>query len=125
VITVDYGAERDQLLSAAHRQTGTLRAIHRHQFVDDILANPGEQDLTTTVDWTQIREAGRRAGLQTVRYESLHRFLLDEGLLEEIEKLASARPSDSEVLRLRTGAREMIMPHGLAASFQILVQQKS
>jgi len=29
-----------------------------------------------------------------------------------------------EALRLSTSAREMIMPHGLAASFQILVQEK-
>jgi len=29
-----------------------------------------------------------------------------------------------EALRLSTSAREMIMPNGLAASFQVLVQEK-
>ena len=125
LITVDYGAERSELLSDPHRHRGTLRAFHRHQMIDDVLAKPGEHDLTTTVDWTQIKEAGQRVGLQTVRHESLNRFLLDEGLLEEITRLLSNYQSDAHALHISTSAREMIMPHGMAASFQVLVQAKS
>jgi len=124
LIIVDYGAERNELLTEPHRQQGTLRAFYRHQMIEDVLAKPGEQDLTTTVDWTQIKEAGKRFGLQTVRQESLNRFLLDEGLLEEINRLTSHDQSNAHVLHVTTGAREMIMPHGMAASFQILVQKK-
>ncbi len=124
VITIDYGAERSELVNAPNRERGTLRAFHRHQIVDDILARPGEQDLTTTIDWTQVREAGERAGLRTVRHERLDRFLLQEGLLEVLETLANEMTNEAEVLRLRTGAREMIMPQGLAASFQVLVQER-
>jgi len=123
VITVDYGAEREELLHAPHRHEGTLRAFHRHQLHGDTLTNPGEQDLTTTIDWTQMREAGARAGLKTARHERLDQFLLAEGLLDELEMLTSML-SDLDALRLRTSAREMIMPHGLAASFQVLVQKK-
>ncbi|MDX6529580.1 MAG: hypothetical protein QOH41_1870 [Blastocatellia bacterium] len=123
VITVDYGAERDELVNAPHRHEGTLRAFHRHRLISDALASPGEQDLTTTIDWTQLREAGARAGLETLRHERLDQFLLHEGLLDELEMLAS-KASDVDALRLRTSAREMIMPHGLAASFQVLVQKK-
>ena len=123
VITVDYGAERNELLAAPHRREGTLRAFHRHQLVGDVLSRPGEQDLTTTVDWTQIREAGERSELKTLRHERLDQFLLNEGLLDELEKLTSDLP-DVDALLLRTSAREMIMPDGLTASFQVLVQKK-
>ena len=125
LITVDYGAERSELLRDPHRHRGTLRAFYRHQMIDDVLAKPGEHDLTTTVDWTQIKEAGQRVGLQTVRHESLNRFLLGEGLLEEITRLVSNHQSDAHALHLSTSAREMIMPHGMASSFQVLVQKKS
>lgn len=124
VITVDYGAERDELLSASHRREGTLRAFQRHELIDDVLSHPGEQDLTTTIDWTQISEAGESVGLETVRHERLDQFLLHEGLLEELQMLTSELP-ESEALRLRTSAREMIMPTGLAASFQVLIQRKA
>ncbi len=124
LVTVDYGAERSELLDSPDRFNGTLRAFHRHHLITNALARPGEQDLTTTVDWTQVRDAGERAGLQTVRHERLDQFLLQEGLLEVLETLAGEMTNETGALRLRTGAREMIMPHGLAASFQVLVQKK-
>jgi SAM-dependent MidA family methyltransferase len=124
LVTVDYGAERTELLGAPDRFAGTLRAFHRHQMIDDVLASPGEQDLTTTVDWTQIKEAGRRAGLRAVRFERLDQFLLIEGLPQRLFEMVAETKDQAEALRLSTSAREMIMPHGLAASFQILVQEK-
>jgi len=124
VITIDYGAAREELLDARHHYQGTLRAFRHHQPVDDVLSHPGEQDLTTTVDWTQIREAGERVGLETIRHERLDQFLLNEGLLEQLQRWTRELP-ESQALRLRTSAREMIMPHGLAASFQVLIQQKT
>jgi len=123
VITVDYGQERRELLDPAERNDGTLRGFYRHQLISDVLSQPGEVDLTTTIDWTQIKEAGKRTQLETVRFQQLDQFLLAEGLLEELEESA-ARLSDSETLRLRTKSREMIMPHGLAGYFQVLVQKK-
>ena len=122
VVTVDYGAERAELLAAPHRLAGTLRGFRRHRMLDDPLAHPGEQDLTTTIDWTQVSEAGRRAGLRTLRLDSLDRFLMEEGcrLLERVANSADA----AESARLLTSARELVLPTGLAASFQICVQQK-
>ena len=124
VVTVDYGAERSELLDSPDRFKGTLRAFHRHHLVDDELARPGEQDLTTTVDWTQIKEVGRRAGLRAVRLERLDQFLLIEGLPQRLFEMVAETKDQAEALRLSTSAREMIMPHGLAASFQVLVQEK-
>lgn len=124
LVTVDYGAERSELLDSTDRFNGTLRAFHRHQLMPNPLAAPGEQDLTTTVDWTQIQEAGSRAGLRAVRLERLDQFLLSEGLLQRLSEMLAHTQDQVEALRLRTSAREMIMPHGLAASFQVLVQEK-
>ena len=124
LITVDYGAERNELLDSPQRFAGTLRAFHRHQLIDNVLARPGEHDLTTTVDWTQLKQAGRRAGLRAVRLERLDQFLLSEGLGEVLSEMLAQAQDQVEALRLSTSAREMILPHGLAASFQILVQEK-
>ena len=125
LITVDYGALRRELLDSPERFEGTLRAFRRHQFVSDSLANPGEQDLTTTVDWTQIQEAGRRCELESLRLERLDRFLLSEGVTEVLLDLSTSQTDPVEQLRLQTSAREMILPNGLAASFQVLIQRKN
>lgn len=124
LITVDYGASRDDLLSAPHRFAGTLRAFRRHHFADDALANPGGQDLTTTVDWTAMQEAGTRSGFENLRLERLDKFLLNEGLLEALSRLSGQMTHPADLINLQTGAREMIRPDGLAASFHVLIQRK-
>ena len=124
LITVDYGASRDELLNAPHRYKGTLRSFHKHQFVDDVLAAPGTQDLTTTVDWTEIEDCGVRHGFRNIQLERLDRFLLAEGLLETLSSMSERMTHPADRINLATGAREMVRPDGLAASFQVLIQRK-
>jgi len=124
LITVDYGAERKDLLSDLNRLSGTLRSFRKHRISEDVLSQPGEQDLTTTVDWTQVREAGARNGLETLRLEQLDQFLLIEDALEQIMSVSDRLTDHVELFNFNAGAREMIMPDGMAAYFQVLVQQK-
>jgi len=125
VVTVDYGAEAAELYQAPHRARGTLRGFRAHAFVEDLLAEPGAHDLTTTVDWTQVRTAGERAGLRAVSFERQDAFLLRAGLLEQLERETELAPDAAEVARLRLDAREMALPGGMASHFQVLVQSKA
>jgi SAM-dependent MidA family methyltransferase len=125
VITVDYGAEAVELYQSTERREGTLRGYHAHQFVSDLLARPGEHDLTTTINWTSLKQAGEAAGLQTISLERQDEFLLRAGLLDELERRTAQLPTEAERLRLRLGAREMILPSGMSRSFQVLLQKKN
>lgn len=124
VITVDYGAEADELWDASLRPQGTLRGFSRHGFVADVLSGPGEYDITSSVNWTQVIGTGERLGFQVVEFESQDRFLLRAGLLETLEKRLKRIENKADQIRLTTGAREMILPGGMASSFQVLVQKR-
>ncbi|MDX6612709.1 MAG: hypothetical protein QOD75_1895 [Blastocatellia bacterium] len=124
LVTVDYGAEASELFDSSLRPEGSLRAFHRHQLVDEVLARPGDQDLTSTIDWSLVKRAGRELGLETVDFKRQDRFLLEAGLLDALELQIQRAEGDAERLRLSTAAREMILPNGMAASFQVLVQKK-
>jgi SAM-dependent MidA family methyltransferase len=124
VITVDYGAESVDLYDATLRPNGTLRGFRRHEFVDDMLAHPGECDITASVNWTQVKTAGERVGLKVVDFASQDKFLLSAGLLAELEYQLSLVESGAQRAALTTGAREMILPGGMASSFQVLVQRR-
>lgn len=124
IVTVDYGAEEDQLYDPSLRPNGTLRAFSRHEFVDDVLSAPGEYDITSSVNWTQVMRAGDRFGFEVVEFSSQDKFLLQAGLLEELEKRLVRIESEADKLRLTTDAREMILPGGMATSFQVLVQKR-
>jgi SAM-dependent MidA family methyltransferase len=125
LITVDYGAERHELLSDPNRFSGTLRAFRKHQLVDETLTSPGEYDLTTTVDWTQIIDAGQRHGLEVLRFQRLNEFLMGEEALFEVMKAASLVADPAEQFKLNRDAIELIKPDGMGAAFQVLVQRKS
>lgn len=120
LVTVDYGFEN--LFWRSANPNGTLRGFQRHQFVEDLLANPGEHDLTTSVDWSFVKAAGTRAGLSVVDFKALDKFLLDAGLLEQLRLQLEKTTSEGERASISAAAREMVLPDGMAASFQVLVQ---
>ncbi|MGH9871601.1 MAG: class I SAM-dependent methyltransferase [Pyrinomonadaceae bacterium] len=124
VVTVDYGAVAEDLYSPRADSEGTLRGFRRHQFVDDLLAQPGEHDLTTTVNWSFVKSVGTRAGLEFVELSRQDQFLLANGFLEQLELESRQAKDEGERLQLSSAAREMILPDGMAASFQVLVQKK-
>jgi SAM-dependent MidA family methyltransferase len=125
VITVDYGAEAAELYQSSLRPQGTLRGFSRHGFVADLLAQPGDYDLTSSVNWNQVRTAGERLGLEVVDFTSQDKFLMNAGLLDQLEYRLGKAETESEKLLLTTSAREMILPGGMASSFQVLVQKRS
>lgn len=125
LVIVDYGAAAADLYSPTADKQGTLRGFHRHEFVDDLLAHPGEQDITTTVNWSLVESAGKRLGFEVIEFERQDRFLLAAGFLEQLEIESRQSGGEADRLRLSTAAREMILPDGMASHFQVLVQKKS
>jgi SAM-dependent MidA family methyltransferase len=125
VITVDYGSSAEALYSANANRHGTLRGFRRHQFVDDVLAQPGEHDLTSTVNWSAAKSAAARNGFEVVELTRQDKFLLASGFLDQLEIELQDCDGEAERLRTSTAAREMILPDGMAASFQVLMLKKA
>jgi SAM-dependent MidA family methyltransferase len=128
VVSVDYGARAADLFASwpdHPRYAGTLRGFRKHAFVDDVLANPGAQDLTATLNWTVVEKLGELHQLQVVDFKPQDRFLIDAGLLDQLEIESRNASGDADRLRLSTAAREMILPDGMAAKFQVMTQRKS
>lgn len=125
LITVDYGAEATELYDPMLRPDGTLRGFSDHAFVDNLLAVPGEYDLTTTVNWTQVKNVSEKLGWKVIDFAPQDKFLLTAGLPEQLQYRLSRTQTGAERVSLTTGARDMILPGGMASSFQVLVQKRS
>lgn len=74
LVTVDYGLTALELLSPGRRE-GTLRAYRKQHVLSDPLNAPGEQDLTSHVNFCQLQHAGETAGLRTEALISQAQFL--------------------------------------------------
>jgi SAM-dependent MidA family methyltransferase len=74
LVTLDYGLVAEERLMP-EREHGTLRAYRGHRLSDDLLADPGSQDLTAHVDFTAIQDIGERAGLKTEALTRQEEFL--------------------------------------------------
>jgi SAM-dependent MidA family methyltransferase len=118
LMAIDYGLEVEQFYEP-QRAHGTLRGYRNHQIQPDVLANPGEQDITTTVNFTAIKRAGEKEGLQTVAYQSQSRFLTSilANHAEEFEPAFSKNPV------LASQFKTLIHPDHLGRAFQVSVQR--
>ncbi len=121
IVTVDYGSDACSLYDFGSRPAGSLRAFQKHSLVEDLLDAPGEQDLTSTVCWTDLVVAGRSLGMKDERRERLDLFLLRNGILAELEELTN-RNDEAETAQIVISAREMILPGGMASAFEVLTQ---
>ena len=124
IVVVDYGSEAAELYGNESRTEGTLRSFQRHKLTPHVLESPGLQDITSTVDWTAAMVIASEQGFELVRFERLDQFLMKERLLEELELRVTEADDESEGVRLRTSAREMILPTRMAGSFQVLVWKR-
>jgi SAM-dependent MidA family methyltransferase len=128
ILLVDYGYEAAQLYSPAHAQ-GTLATFHRHLLdappgagpaAPAWLVEPGRRDVTSHVDWSSIRRAAGRNGLDVVRFSDQTRFLLD--LLDQDplvgELAAPERLSD------RLALKTLLMPGGIGSTHSVLLLAK-
>jgi len=73
LVAIDYGFTWEELF--AGRKHGTLTAYRRHQHCPDLLQDPGEQDLTAHVNFSQLQKVGESAGLRTESFLTQSQFL--------------------------------------------------
>jgi len=118
LLTIDYGFIAEQFL-APGRGKGTLRAYRRHQVSGDVLANPGEQDLTAHVNFTQIQRAGEEEGLKTEGFFTQARFLT--AIAGRMWPDATGALSPSQARQFQS----LTHPEHLSRSFRALVQSRN
>jgi SAM-dependent MidA family methyltransferase len=119
MLFVDYGHPRREYYDP-RRSGGTLRAFHRHQVVDDVLARVGLQDLTASVDFTALAEAGTAAGFGFAGYCTQAAFLLGNGLDARLAAHEAAAADEAERYALRQQAKQLVHPDAMGERFQAM-----
>lgn len=116
-LIVDYGFPRPQLY-AEWRAEGTLSGYRAHRRDDAPLEETGEKDLTAHVDFTELAEAGRAAGLELAGFTDQYHFLVGAATprLLAMETAAPGAQRDADLRALKT----LLHPETMGTQFKYL-----
>jgi Uncharacterized conserved protein len=118
MLFLDYGYPRREYY-LPQRADGTLRAFYRQRMHEDVLRWPGLQDLTASVDFTALAEAGTGAGFDLAGYCSQASFLLGNGI-DRLLAEAEERTDEAGALRLRQELKRLTLPEQMGERFQAM-----
>jgi SAM-dependent MidA family methyltransferase len=122
MLFVDYGYPRSEYY-LPERDDGTLRAFYRHRLHNNVYAWPGLQDITASVDFTALAEAGTGAGFDLAGYCTQARFVLGNGLadrLREMEERMEERNDAALSLKSANEAKRLTLPTEMGERFQAM-----
>jgi SAM-dependent MidA family methyltransferase len=117
LLTIDYGFNAENWLRP-DRPQGTLRAFVRHRASADLLAQPGDQDLTAHVNFYALEEAGRAVGLGPGSLVRQSKFLTQIVAKIHANPEAFAPWGSKSARQFQTLAH----PEHLGNPFQVLIQ---
>jgi SAM-dependent MidA family methyltransferase len=95
----------------------TLQAVGGHQFAD-VLADPGENDLSAHVDFAALAEAARHGGAAVYGPVEQGGFLAGLGLTERAERLMKANPQAAH--SLFAAVERLIAPDKMGVLFKAI-----
>ena len=107
---IDYGFEKTAV-------GDTLQAVKNHTY-DDVLAHPGEADITSHVDFDALSRVARSHGL-TCLLTTQGEFLLQLGLLERAGQLGAGK-SASVQESIRDAVERLAAPDQMGTLFKVL-----
>lgn len=131
IVSIDYGYPADKLFHPRARRFGTAAAYAGQRVSRDLLASPGEQDLTAHINFGDLERAGARHGATTVFFDRLAKFLLalgitDHELFRPVHELTIESPEQGlELMQAREEARRLVLPDGIGEEMRVLVQAKN
>jgi len=118
VLTIDYGYTTPE---SVRFPRGTLMSYRRHRALENVLAEPGERDITAHVCFTALERHGRQQGLEARRLETLAQALLAAG---EHDGFAAALAAESAAEQVRRRLQLKTLLFGMGETFRTLLQEK-
>ncbi len=93
----------------------------KHQAIEDVLADPGNRDLTAHVNFTALVKRGEELGLTASPLMTQMRFLMELGEKDNFDA-ALGGPEASDSSKYRMQLKTLLF--GMGETFQVLVQRK-
>jgi SAM-dependent MidA family methyltransferase len=122
IIAIDYGYTRNQQLAGCHR--GTLMTYRHHSASADPYQAPGEQDITSHVNFTALAAACEQSGLKCEKLLTQSQFLMGIGQNNEFADVFEDCRVPQEKAKVALQLKHLITPEGMGENFKVLFASK-
>jgi SAM-dependent MidA family methyltransferase len=123
LLTIDYGDTANRLFSAK-RMHGSLRSFSSHELNDDPFLNVGQQDITASVNFSDLISYGETVGLEKIELTNQSEWLIKNGLINRAEALQSKQSDMVAIIECRQALKDFLVPGGISDNFKVLTQRR-
>ena len=122
LIIIDYGYARNEQLAGHHR--GTLMAYRQHSASPDPYQAPGEQDLTTHVNFTALAAVAAEVGMNVQPLRTQSQFLMRIGEQNQFADAFEDCVLPQERAKVALQLKHLVTPAGMGENFQVLIASR-
>ncbi|HIM53974.1 MAG TPA: SAM-dependent methyltransferase [Gammaproteobacteria bacterium] len=119
VLLIDYGMGRDEYFHP-QRGEGTLRCYYQHKASDDPFVHVGEQDITTSVNFSDMADQAQISGFNIAGYATQALFLISLG----VDEYLLAETDEDRRVTLAQQVKQLVLPSAMGESFKVLALTK-
>ena len=109
-LIIDYGHDRSA-------PGDTLQAVRRHAYAP-VLADPGEQDVTSHVDFEQVAAAARGAGARATQVAAQGEWLRRSGIERRARALSQSNPGHAN--DIASALQRLTAPDQMGELFKVI-----
>ena len=120
VLLIDYGMDKSEYFHP-QRNDGTLKCFFNHKSSDDPFSNIGNQDITTSVNFSDIADSAVGAGFEISGYCTQAMFLISLG----IENYLLDEEDNENRMKLAQEIKQLVLPGAMGEVFKVLALSKA
>ena len=122
-LVIDYGYPAHRLYNPRGRRFGSLVGYRGHRASHDVLASPGETDITAHVNFDDLEGAAAEVGWERGAVHPLGAFLALLGATKLLpDAVSRGEPLSADQWAALSAAKRLMSPSGMGSDLKVLVQ---
>lgn len=119
VLLIDYGMSQSEYFHP-QRSDGTVKCFHKHKSNNNPFIHIGDQDITASVNFTDIAKSSIDAGFKVDGFSTQSMFLLSLG----IENFLVEEKDKKNKIKLAQEIKQLVMPGAMGEVFKVMALTK-
>ena len=119
VLLIDYGMNQSEYFHP-QRSDGTVKCFHKHKSNNNPFIHIGDQDITASVNFTDIAKSSIDAGFKVDGFSTQSMFLISLG----IENFLVEEKDKKNKIKLAQEIKQLVMPGAMGEVFKVMALTK-